>query len=87
MNRFRCLIVLMAFVIGAFAGRVSALTETGTYQITTQAEPDAQAGGWFINLGITGARGKMTPAEPTVMEVAYVFKGTPAYGKLKKGDE
>jgi len=64
-----------------------ALTEKGTYDVQTQAQPDAQAGGWYINLGITGARGKMTPAAPTVMEVAYVFKGTPAYGKLKRGDK
>jgi hypothetical protein len=64
-----------------------ALTEEGRYDAQTKEMPDALAGGWFINLGITGARGKMTPAAPTVMEVAYIFKGTPAYGKLKKGDK
>lgn len=57
------------------------------YDSQTSKEPEAQAGGWFINLGITGARGKLLPTAPMVMEVAYVFKDTPAFGKLEKGDK
>ena len=63
------------------------LTKDGTYTVTTNNGPDAEAGGWFINLGVTGARGKMTPEAPRVMEVAYVFKGTPADGVLQVGDQ
>ena len=58
----------------------------GNYAIKTKVGPDAQAGGWFINLGLTGARGKMMPEEPTQIEVAYIIEGTPADGVLHLGD-
>jgi hypothetical protein len=57
-----------------------------TWKRTTGASPDSEAGGWFINLGITGARGMIPDDAPTVLRIAYVFRGTPAYGKLKVGD-
>ncbi len=63
-----------------------ALRKRATYSVQTKAEPDAQAGGWYINLGITGARGKLVPEAPKVMEVAYVFPRTPAFGRLEAGD-
>ena len=77
---------LAAGLLAATATPVRALRKRATYGVQTKAQPDAQAGGWFINLGITGARGKLVPEAPTVMEVAYVFPGTCAYGKLKVGD-
>lgn len=64
-----------------------ALRKKATWDITTKAEPDAKAGGWFINLGITGARAKILEEAPKVLEVTYVFEGTPAHGKLEIGDE
>jgi hypothetical protein len=48
--------------------------------------PDAEAGGWYINLGITGARAKLTENNLTCLVVTYIFENTPAYGKLKKDD-
>ncbi|MCH7229086.1 DUF6288 domain-containing protein, partial [Haloferula sp. A504] len=43
-------------------------------------------GRWFLNLGITGARGRMWVDSPTEIEVAYIFAGTPADGQLAVGD-
>ena len=76
-----------ALLVAAMAVPAQALRKQATYDVQTKAVPDAQAGGWFINLGITGARGKLVPEAPTVMEVAYVFPDTPAHGKLKVGDK
>lgn len=63
-----------------------ALRKNATWNKQTKVQPDAQAGGWFINLGITGARAKIDLETPTEFEIAYVFPDTPADGKLKKGD-
>jgi len=63
------------------------LAKRGTWHRTTKVAPDAQAGGWFINLGITGARAKIPDEKPKVLEVTYVFKATPAFGKLRVGDQ
>jgi len=74
-------------ILAGMAAPARALRKKATYSVQTKAEPDAQAGGWFINLGITGARGKLLPEAPCVMEVAYVFPDTCAYGKLEVGDK
>jgi hypothetical protein len=57
-----------------------------TWKRTTNASPDSEAGGWYINLGITGARAMVPDDAPTVLQVAYVFRSTPASAKLKVGD-
>jgi len=56
-------------------------------KLTTKVGPDAEVPGWYINLGITGARAMITPEEPTKLLVMFVFKDTPAFGKLEKGDK
>jgi len=57
-----------------------------TWTKTTNAGADAQVPGWFINLGITGARAKIPDDQPKILEVAHVFADTPAAGKLRIGD-
>jgi len=52
----------------------------------TRVAPDAEVPGWFINLGITGARAKLTEAEPKALQVMHIFKDTPASGRLEVGD-
>lgn len=76
------LVILLSFVVPS-----NALRKRDTWTKTTKVQPDAQAGGWFINLGVTGARAKITLEAPKVLEVAYVFEGTPAHGKLQVGDK
>ena len=66
---------------------LTALRKRQPWHVTTKAEPDAQAGGWFINLGITGARAKIQLDAPKVLEVTYVFEDAPAFRKLKVGDK
>ncbi|NWK56545.1 hypothetical protein HW115_13065 [Verrucomicrobiaceae bacterium N1E253] len=75
-----------ALCLGLTLLPATALRKRDTWSKTTKVMPDAQAGGWFINLGITGARAKILLDAPKEFEVAYVFDGTPAAGKLKTGD-
>lgn len=73
---------------GAVAGAVTDNPESGSpWNVKTNVGPDAAVGGWFINLGPTGMRAKLLRDEPTVLEVQYVFPGSPADGKVKKGDK
>ena len=74
------------FVMG-LTQPATALRKNQPWSVTTRVEPDARAGGWFINLGITGARAKIQLESPKVLEVTYVFENTPAFGKLKVGDK
>ncbi len=55
--------------------------------VKTEVGPDAEVPGWFINLGITGARAMVTQEAPTHLEVMFVFKKSPAFGKLEVGDK
>jgi len=48
--------------------------------------PDAAAGGWYYNLGITGIRAQLVEERPTELLVKYVFPKTPARGKVRPGD-
>jgi len=58
-----------------------------TWSKTTSKGPDAEVPGWYINLGITGARAKIPDDQPKVLEVMFVFKDTPAAAGLKVGDK
>ncbi len=55
--------------------------------LRTEVGPDAEVPGWYINLGITGARAMITKEEPTQLQVMFVFKRSPAFGKLEVGDK
>lgn len=79
-----CPVVMYFFSTGTTS--LALLENGGNYSQETDVGPDAQTGGWFINLGITGLRGKMVPAAPTEIEVAYIFDDTPAAGLIEVGD-
>ncbi|MBM82544.1 MAG: hypothetical protein CMJ78_18425 [Planctomycetaceae bacterium] len=64
-----------------------ALRKNQPWNRTTKVGPDAKTGGWYLNLGITGARAMIRMDAPKVLEVTYVFKGTPADGHLQVGDK
>ena len=63
-----------------------ALRKNETWNKQTKAPSDAEAGGWFINLGITGARARILLDRPQEFEISYVFPNTPAHKKLQPGD-
>ena len=56
------------------------------YDLTTTQGPDSAAGGWMINLGITGIRVRLEVDAPRVLTVGYVFPDSPASGRLEVGD-
>ena len=64
-----------------------ALRKGANWSTTTKVGPDAEVPGFYINLGITGARALIAEAEPTMLLVTFVFKDAPASGKLQKGDK
>jgi hypothetical protein len=76
-----------ALAISIAVPSASALRKNATWGKQTRVKPDAEAGGWFINLGITGVRAKILLEQPREFEVAYVFADTPAAGKLEVGDK
>lgn len=83
--KIRGLVAALATLL--LPGLLPAMVKSGgSYEQTTNVAPDSETGGWFINLGITGARGRMSPEWPEEIEVAYIFKRTPAAGKLEVGD-
>jgi hypothetical protein len=42
--------------------------------------------GWFLNVGPTGLRARITHEHPQFLTIKYVFKGSPAHGLIKIGD-
>lgn len=52
----------------------------------TNKGPDAEVPGWYYNLGITGMRAQLDPQNPKYLLVKYIFKKSPAYGKVQPGD-
>ena len=57
------------------------------YGHKSNAPSDRDVGGWYVNLGPTGARVSIHPEAPKALVVRYVFEGSPAFGKLKVGDK
>lgn len=82
--KFRLLLFTTALIATAIPGH--ALRKNPTWDKQTRASSDAAAGGWFINLGITGARAKIHLERPQEFEVAFLFPATPAHAKLQVGD-
>ena len=82
-RRLRSLLLVLAIA----ASRGQALAIHPAWHVETTQLPDAKTGGWFINLGTTGARAKMVREAPTLLEVTYVFADTPAAGRLQIGDK
>ena len=80
----RCAVSLV--LVLATTAPAWALRTRADWGRTTKVGLDAEVPGWYINLGITGARAMIAEAEPKVLLVTFVFKGTPASGKLQKDD-
>lgn len=88
-NPFRFSFLLLLLCVVVFLGTASATSvylDNPKYDVKTEVGPDAATGGWFIHLGLTGLRVKLTPESPQELEVAYIFPDSPAAGKMEKGD-
>lgn len=79
-------LLCLAFVV-SLVQPASALRKRQPWDAETRTQPDAQAGGWYINLGIIGARAMIRLEAPRILKVMYVFDDTPAAGTLKVGDK
>jgi len=73
--------VILALAPAAMA--IKDATNQGRWAKSGGDTPDKEVPGFLINLGPTGARAVLT--ERTFI-VKYIFKGSPAVGKLKEGD-
>jgi hypothetical protein len=67
-------ICLIAFIAGLFAAvpvvsQVHYHKNGRPWSVTTKRGPDAIAGGWYYNLGITGMRAVLVEKEPTQLLV------------------
>ena len=81
-RRVSLLIVLLMMAMPAWG-----LDRPPWDKLTTKVGPDAEVPGWYINLGITGVRAMITKEEPTNLLVMFVFRDTPAFGEVEKGDK
>ena len=82
---------LKILTILLYAGSASAHTPGGSidnprYDLETSKGPDAAAGGWMINLGITGLRVRLEEDAPKSLTVGHVFPNSPADGRIAVGD-
>ena len=77
-NPFRFSFLLLLLCVVVFLGTASATSvflDNPKYDVKTEVGPDAATGGWFIHLGLTGLRVKLTPESPQELEVAYTSLG------------
>ena len=88
MQKSICLIALIAGLFAAVpvVSQVHYHKDGRPWSVKARKGPDAIAAGWYYNLGITGMRAILVEKEPTQLLVKYVFKDTPAYGKIRAGD-
>jgi len=83
----RGLVVLVMVGVACSPAWALRLSKGGAWEKTTKVGPDAAVPGWYVNLGVTGARAMIRDDAPQVLEVMYVFANTPAAGMLTKGDK
>lgn len=87
MQRTLSLASLLAISFSMLVQPALALRKNATWGKQTKVKPDSEAGGWFINMGITGLRAKILLESAREFEVAYVFADSPAAGKIEVGDK
>ena len=87
-NPFRFSFLLLLLCVVVFLGTASATSvflDNPKYDVKTEVGPDAATGGWFIHLGLTGLRVKLTPESPQELEVAYIFRILQRQGNWRRG--
>ena len=87
-SKFRTLRQFSLFTLFSLTSNTAwALDNPPWEKVTTQVGLDAAVPGWYLNLGISGARAMITKEEPTQLRVMFIFKDSPADGKLQVGDK
>ncbi|MEM7235066.1 MAG: DUF6288 domain-containing protein [Planctomycetota bacterium] len=87
-NAFRALVVVTGlFSLNATVSAQVHYNKDGRpWKVKTRRGPDADAGGWYYNLGVTGIRAILSEEQPTRLLVKYVFPESPAAGRVEAGD-
>ncbi|NQU23226.1 MAG: PDZ domain-containing protein [Candidatus Nealsonbacteria bacterium] len=80
------LLFLLSFACPAAWGQVHYHDSGMPWKHTTRNGPDAEVGGWYYNLGITGLRAELIKDQPTHLLIKYVFEDTPAHGEIQPDD-
>ena len=87
MTKSLVLSLIIYFVnFNTLLGQVHYKDDGKPWSTRTKTGPDAEVPGWYYNLGITGIRAQLDPVNLKALLVRYVFKKSPAYKKVIKGD-
>jgi hypothetical protein len=78
--------LLLALACGSARAQVHYHDDGRPWSQKARGGPDAAAGGWYYNLGLTGMRAMLLQDQPERLLVKYVFEGTPAAGRVRAGD-
>jgi len=92
-NRVEASVLVSLLVITFLQRPAGAIFEKGNFPWKVklhawQEAPMAEALGdcWYLNVGPTGLRAQITHEHPSCFTIRYVFKGSPAAGKIHPGD-
>ncbi len=77
---------MVAGATSVVCGQVHYRADGGPWNQRAHGGPDAEVPGWYYNLGQTGLRVQLVADQPTALLVKYVFKDSPAYGRVAVGD-
>lgn len=78
--------ILLSGLTPSSPAQVHYLSNGSPWSRKAEAGPDAEVGGWYYNLGITGIRVQLMADAPRHLLVKYVFADSPAGGKIHPGD-
>ena len=83
---FSCLFLgFVSMTLSPMGFAVSNESNQGRWAKPTECAADKEVPGFLVNLGPTGARAELTKNNTFI--VRYIFKDSPAVGRLKIGDE
>jgi hypothetical protein len=92
-NRLRTNVWVLLLVLALSCCSAWAIFEKGDFPWKVklhawQENPMNEALGdcWYLNVGPTGLRAQITHEHPSCFTIRYVFKGSPAAGKIRAGD-
>jgi len=82
----RLLLIFTVLLSPTAAAQVHYHPDGNPWKQRASSGPDAEAPGWYYNLGPTGLRVELVEEEPTVLVVRHVLPDSPAARRVEVGD-